>query len=398
MKYDFIIIGAGIVGLSTAWQLQRRNARARVLLLEKESTPARHQSGHNSGVIHAGVYYQPGSLKARFCKEGARATYTFCREHGVACKRTGKLIVATSDPELSRMHELFDRCRQNGLDPEPLGPAELRNLEPAITGTGAFLVKESGIADYPGMCQVMLELFFQGGGTARFGTKVTGITEHNDEIQIHSNSGSFHAERLVVCAGLMADRLARMQGLGQGFRIVPYRGEYFRLRRGFENLISHLIYPVPDPALPFLGVHLTLMVDGSITAGPNAVQGWKREGYGSLNFSLRDTVEMLGYPGFWRATKKHFRHGLRETRNSLFKSAYLAELRKYCPRLEIADLEPHPAGIRAQAVTHDGTLLHDFLIEQTRRSLHVCNAPSPAATSALPIGNHICDVLERKQT
>ena len=393
MKFDIIIIGAGIVGLSTAWQLQRRSLQARILLLEKEAAPARHQSGHNSGVIHAGVYYQPGSLKLQFCKEGAQATYAFCREYGVPCEQTGKLLVATNPLELERMHTLFAHCRENGLDPRMLGPGELQDMEPNITGSGAFLVKESGIVDFPGICDVMLEQFQQAGGIARLGTEVTGITEQSDEILVHAGTETFQANRLVVCAGLMADRLAAMQGLDTGFRIIPYRGEYYRLRPQLNGMIRHLVYPIPDPALPFLGVHLTRMIDGSITVGPNAVQGWKREGYGRLNFSLRDTTAMLAYPGFWKATARHFRHGISETRNSLWKRAYVARVKKYCPKIEMADLESHPAGIRAQAVQRDGTMIHDFLLEETPRSLHVCNAPSPAATSAIPIGRHICDLL-----
>jgi len=393
LKYDFIIIGAGIVGLSTAWQLQQTADRARILLLEKETSPARHQTGHNSGVVHAGVYYEPGSLKARFCKEGARATYAFCRENGVACEQTGKLLVATNKVELERLHQLFVRCRENGLDPEMLDPGELQELEPAVTGAGAFLVKGSGIVDFPGICNVMLDQFRQRGGAVLLNTEVTGITESSDVIRVHSGGDTFHADRLVVCAGLMADRLARMQGLDHDFRIVPYRGEYYRLRPELDGLIKHLVYPVPDPALPFLGIHLTRMVNGTITVGPNAVQGWKREGYGALNFNLRDTADMLTYPGFWKASARHFRHGVREMRNSLWKSAYVAQVKKYCPRIEASDLEPYPAGIRAQAVTRDGSLLHDFLLEQTPRSLHVCNAPSPAATSAIPIGRHICSIL-----
>jgi len=393
VKYDFIIIGAGIVGLSTAWQLQQRSGQARILLLEKETAPARHQTGHNSGVIHAGVYYEPGSLKARFCKEGARSTYAFCAEHGVPCEQTGKLLVATNPLELERMQLLFARCRENGLDPQKIDAGELQDIEPSITGTGAFLVKESGIVDFPGICNVMLEQFQQAGGTAYLGTEVTGITEQSDEILVHAGPDSFRSDHLVVCAGLMADRLAGMQGIDTGFQIIPYRGEYYRLRPEFNGMIRHLVYPIPDPALPFLGVHLTRMIDGSITVGPNAVQGWKREGYGRLNFSLRDTTEMLAFPGFWKATAKHLRHGIGEVRNSLWKSAYVARVKKYCPTIENADLEPHPAGIRAQAVQRDGTMIHDFLLEDTPRSLHVCNAPSPAATSAIPIGRYICDLL-----
>jgi L-2-hydroxyglutarate oxidase len=393
LKYDFTIIGAGIVGLSTAWQLKRRVKRSRVLLLENEAAPSRHQTGHNSGVVHAGVYYEPGSLKARFCREGLRDTHAFCTEHGLPFERPGKLLVATSDVELERLKHLEKRCRENGLQPEWLGAKELRKIEPAVAGIAAIRVSESGITDFPAICRAMLEQFRQAGGEARFGTKVLGIEENDGGVTVSTDDATIHAGRLVACAGLMADRVAEMQGLGRGFRIIPYRGEYYRLRPGLNGLVRHLVYPVPDPALPFLGVHLTPTVSGGITVGPNAVQGWKREGYGRFNFSWRDTSDMLFYPGFWRVASRHFRHGLRETRNSLFKRAYLDEVKKYCPQVEAGDLLPHPAGIRAQAVTRDGELLHDFLIEKTPRSLHVCNAPSPAATSAIPIGRHICDIL-----
>ncbi len=398
MKHDFIIIGAGIVGLATAHELKLRLPLSRILLLEKEQAPAMHQSGRNSGVIHAGVYYEPGSLKARLCKKGARTTYAFCREQGLPYRQTGKLIVATNDLELERMQALLSRCQANGLDPELLSPGQLRDLEPAIAGLGAILVRESGIADYPAICDALLDQFRNSGGTARFGAEVTGITEHPDEIQVHTGVDTFRSAQIVVCGGLLADRLAQMQGLNIDFRIIPYRGEYYRLRPELNDLIQHLIYPVPDPALPFLGVHLTPMIEGSITVGPNAVLGWKREGYGKINFSARDAAGMLAYPGFWKVSARYLRQGIREAWNSLRKPAYLAEVRKYCPQIRLSDLEPHPAGIRAQAVLRDGTMIHDFLIKETPRSLHVCNAPSPAATSAIPIGWHICDILLQKPT
>ena len=393
MKYDFIIVGSGIVGLATAWHLQQAKENARILLLEKEDSPARHQTGHNSGVIHAGVYYEPGSLKALFCREGAAATYAFCRKYGIPFRQTGKLIVATNPSEADRLGRLLRRCADNGLDPEWLDQAGLRELEPAIRGISAIRVNESGIVDYSAVCDEMLRQFRQRGGRYLPGREVTGISEQSLEVHVHCGADTHTGEKLVVCAGLMADRLARMQGLDDGFRIIPYRGEYFRLRPGLNDLIRHLVYPVPDPALPFLGVHLTPQIDGSITVGPNAVQGWKREGYGKFNFNLRDTLDMLSFKGFWRVSSRHFRHGMREARNSLWKKAYVAEVQKYCPQIETADLLPHPAGIRAQAVTDNGVLLHDFLLKQTARSLHVCNAPSPAATSAIPIGRHICERL-----
>jgi L-2-hydroxyglutarate oxidase len=393
MKYDFIIIGAGIVGLSTARQLKKRLGQAEVLILEKEHIPAFHQTGHNSGVIHAGVYYEPGSLKARFCKAGARATYEFCEAFGIPCERTGKLLVATDETELQRMHWLFERCRKNGLEPVMLRDGELQELEPSITGKGAFLVGETGIVDFTTVCREMLRQFEALGGSSLLGTEVTGIREGRDEIVVETRVQTFHTKQLIVCGGLMADRLARMQGLDIDFRIIPYRGEYYRLRPGPDYLEKHLVYPVPDPDLPFLGVHLTRMIDGSVTVGPNAVQGWKREGYGRFNFSWRDTVDMMSFPGFWKTTARHLGHGLRETRNSVWKPGYLAQVRKYCPQIKPEDLLPYPAGIRAQAILRDGTMVHDFLVKKTPRSLHVCNAPSPAATSAIPIGRYLCDEL-----
>jgi L-2-hydroxyglutarate oxidase len=398
MKYDFIIIGAGIVGLSTAWQLQQRHADARILLLDKEAEPAHHQTGHNSGVIHAGVYYQPGSLKARFCKEGATATYAFCRDNGLPVERTGKLLVATNKTELDRMHQLLFRCKESELDPQLRDARQLHDLEPSISGLGAFLVEESGIVSFPAVCREMAKQFVQRGGTIRFSLEATGISESLDDVQIKAGTENFTASQLVVCAGLMSDRMAKMQGLDIRFRIIPFRGEYYRLRPELNGLIRHLIYPIPDPALPFLGVHLTRMIDGTITVGPNAVPGWKREGYGAINFSLRDSAEALAFPGFWKLAKNNLRHGIHETWNSLWKRGYLRQVQKYCPQIKLADLLPHPAGVRAQAVLRDGTMLHDFLFEETPRSLHVCNAPSPAATSAIPIGRYICDKLREKTT
>lgn len=393
MNFDIIIIGGGIVGLSTAWQLQQERPGARILLLEKETGVARHQSGRNSGVIHAGVYYPPGSLRAQFCREGAAATYAFCEEHGLPCERTGKLLVATNETELERMQTLFERCRENRLEPEWLSSSELSVLEPAVAGSGAFLVRESGITDYAAICRQMLKLFMRAGGVSIMAAEVTAIRETPSDIGVHAASERYSAGQLVVCSGLMADRLALLQGLGISFRVIPFRGEYFRLRSEMSNLVRHLIYPIPDPELPFLGVHLTRMIDGSMTVGPNAIQGWKREGYGSFNFDWRDTREMLGFPGFWKLAGANLGHGIRETWNSVWKRGYLAQVRKYCPQIQLSDLRPYRVGIRAQVVLADGTMVHDFLFQRTPRSLHVINAPSPAATSAIPIGRYICEQL-----
>ena len=392
MDYDFTVVGAGIVGTATALELIRRRPGARILLLDKENGPARHQTGHNSGVVHAGVYYEPGSLKARFCREGVIATRDFCHEHRLPYETTGKLIVATTAEERSRMSALFERCRENGLDPDWLEADELRELEPGISGLGAIRVDETGITDYPAICASMVEQFRGRGGQTRFGDAVRGITEDERRVQLRTTGRSAGTKFLVVCGGLMADRLALMQGLDISFRTVPFRGEYFRLRPNLSDLVRHLIYPVPDPALPFLGVHLTRTVEGEITVGPNAVQAFRREGYRKASFSLRDSAEMLAFPGWWKLSSKHFTAGLAEAWNSAWKRGYLAQVRRYCPQIGLDDLLPHPSGVRAQAVSREGVMIHDFLLERTPRSLHVCNAPSPAATSAIPIGRHIASL------
>lgn len=395
---DYLIIGGGIVGLSTAWQLLQREPDARLLLVEKESQLAGHQTGHNSGVIHAGIYYAPGSLKAEFCRAGLAATIEFCKSNDIPFEQCGKLIVATNEPELQRMQDLYERGLANGLELQLLSADELRDLEPNVTGLGAILVPATGIVNYRRVCEAFADKIRALGGEIRLNAKVVAIEENDSDVEISlANGDRINANFLVACGGLSADRLVRMHGLATDFQIVPYRGEYYRLPAPKSNLVRHLIYPVPDPALPFLGIHLTRMIDGSITVGPNAVQGWKREGYGRLNFSARDTWEMLRFPGFWKTIAGNWRHGLAELLNSLRKPRYLRAVRKYCPSVELRDLAPHPAGIRAQAVLRDGTLVHDFLFAESARSLHVCNAPSPAATSALPIGRYLCEKIEAKR-
>jgi L-2-hydroxyglutarate oxidase len=395
--YDFVIIGGGIVGLSTAWQLCQRQPDKRILLLEKEGSLAAHQSGRNSGVIHAGIYYEPGSLKAELCRKGVTATVRFCRDNGIPFEQCGKLIVATGPAEYERMQALYERALQNGIAVELVDEPGLRELEPNITGVGAILSPSTGIVDYAAMAGAMAKRLVDLGGQVRTGARVTGLAEDARAVTVTLATGEvIGARNLVVCGGLMADRLARMLDIDIDFAVIPYRGEYYQLPAAKNDIVRHLIYPVPDPALPFLGVHLTRMIDGSVTVGPNAVQGWKREGYGRVNLSLRDTWEMLRFGGFWRVSRKHLRTGLAEAWNSVWKRGYLENVRKYCPSIDLSDLGPYPAGIRAQAVARDGTLIHDFLFAETSRSLHVCNAPSPAATSSIPIGELICDkVLDR---
>ncbi len=397
MSYDFVIVGGGIVGLSTAWQLQQRQPEKKILLLEKEDQFAKHQTGHNSGVIHAGIYYAPGSLKAKFCKEGVDATIEFCEQNGIDYEQCGKLLVATDDIEHERMLALFERAKVNGLQVELLDAQQLKQREPNIVGTGAIFVKTTGIVDFQQVCIKMAERFREIGGETRLNTEVTQLLESDEGIMVGTKSNNNVLTKfLITCSGLMADRSTKMMGIDTDFQIIPYRGEYYRLPASKNNIVNHLIYPIPDPDLPFLGVHLTRMIDGSVTVGPNAVQGWKREGYGRININLKDCWDMLTFPGFWKATKENFKTGLIETKNSWWKPGYLKLVQKYCPSVELSDLQPYPAGIRAQAVMKDGSMVHDFLFAESPRSLHVCNAPSPAATSAIPIGGYICDKIAEK--
>ncbi len=396
MQYDFIVIGAGILGMATARQLQQSFPGASVLVLEKESGPARHQTGHNSGVIHAGVYYAPGSLKAKFCREGNLATKDFCREHGIRFEECGKLLVATDALELERMQGLITRCQQNGIAIEVFSQAQLKEREPNITGVGAVFVPSTGIVSFSEITAKMGELVREHGGEVRYGAEVTAVDEQPDRITVHTGSGSFTGRYLVACAGLMSDRVVAMMGIAPEFKIIPFRGEYFLLPPKHNRIVNHLIYPIPDPDLPFLGVHLTRMIDGTVTVGPNAVLAFKREGYRKTDVSLRDTFEMLTYPGLLKVLRRYFRVSMTELKNSLYRKGYLEQVGKYCPGLTLGDLQDYPAGVRAQAVTREGALVHDFLFAGTRRALAVCNAPSPAATSAIPIGRHIVEKLKEQ--
>ncbi|EKE71675.1 L-2-hydroxyglutarate oxidase [Gallaecimonas xiamenensis] len=387
--YDFIIIGAGIVGMSTAMQLLERFPGKKVVVLEKEASVACHQTGHNSGVIHAGVYYTPGSLKARFCLEGNRDTKRFCDENAIAYQSCGKLLVATNELEMTRMQALWQRTEANGLERYWLSGAELKEREPNIVGLGGIFVPSSGIVSYRQVTQAMAKRFTEAGGEIRFNTQVTGLKESAQDIRVETGSGDLAGRYLLSCSGLMADRVVRMLGLQPDFRICPFRGEYYLLPPKHNQIVNHLIYPIPDPNMPFLGVHLTRMIDGTVTVGPNAVLAFKREGYRKTDFSLADSLATLGYGGIRKVLRDNLKPGLKELRNSLFKGGYLKEVQKYCPSVGKDDLLPYPAGVRAQAVSKDGKLVDDFLFVRTPRTINVCNAPSPAATSALPIGRHI---------
>jgi L-2-hydroxyglutarate oxidase len=388
-QYELTIIGGGIVGVATALKLKQLRPAAKILLVEKETGLARHQTGHNSGVIHAGVYYQPGSLKADFCRRGLVETYAFCRDFGIPVEQCGKLLVATDELELERMDGLEDRCGRNGIKTIRLSGDELKKREPHIKGIGALFVEETGITDYGRVTRKMAACFRDIGGEIKLAADVRTIEETEEGVRVHISEEVLETNYLLACGGLMADRLAKMMDIPVDFRIIPFRGEYYRLPDRYHDYVKHLIYPIPDPDLPFLGVHLTRMIDGSVTVGPNAVLGLKREGYGMLNISLRDVIEIVGFAGFWRMFKGNFAAGIGEFRDSLYRPGYLKRVRKYCPEVELSELSRYPAGIRAQAVLGDGTLVHDFLFARTKRSLHVCNAPSPAATSALPIGEYL---------
>lgn len=394
--FDFIIIGGGIVGMSTAWQLKKTYPDSSMLLLEKESGPARHQTGHNSGVIHAGVYYTPGSLKAKFCLEGNRATKDFCREHDIPFDECGKLLVATNELEMDRMKALWDRSEANGLERHWLSAAELKEREPNITGMGGIFVPSSGIVSYTQVTAAMGREFERLGGEIRYNTEVTGLKEETSQVVVQTSQGEVQGKYLVSCSGLMADRVVRMLGIEPEFKICPFRGEYYLLKPEHNQIVNHLIYPIPDPNMPFLGVHLTRMIDGTVTVGPNAVLAFKREGYNKSDISLKDTLEMFTYPGILKVLMKNLKPGLMEMKNSFNKAGYLELVRKYCPSLKVEDMTPYPAGIRAQAVSKDGRLVDDFLFVNTKRTINVCNAPSPAATSAIPIGGYIVDKVREQ--
>ncbi|MDQ4127742.1 MAG: L-2-hydroxyglutarate oxidase [Actinomycetota bacterium] len=386
---DFVVIGGGIVGLSTAKALLGRYPGARLAVLEKESGWARHQTGHNSGVIHSGIYYKPGSLKARFCREGARALVELCLERGIEYEICGKVIVATEPHELPLLESLRERGLKNGLAIEKLDSEQLREAEPHASGLAALRVPSTGIVDYKRVAAAFAALVREKGGELRTGTAVQKVSGRGPEVEVHTNRGAIRARTLVNCAGLHSDRVARLCGVDPGTRIVPFRGEYYELRRERRHLVKSLIYPVPNPNFPFLGVHFTRSIDGMVEAGPNAVLGLAREGYKKTDFVLKDFVEALSYPALWRLARKNWRTGLGEIHRSLSKRAFVHGLQKLVPEVGTDDVVPIAAGVRAQALTKEGKLVDDFLISEGENSVHVLNAPSPAATAAIPIGEEI---------
>lgn len=389
----YVVVGAGIVGLAIAHRIIQDRPDARVTVLEKEARPATQQTGHNSGVIHAGVYYRPGSLKAELCRAGRASMVDFCEQHDIPVQVCGKLIVATSPAELPRLHALHERAVANGLPVRLITPEEAREYEPAVSCVAALHVASTGIVDFSAVCVRLVELIEAAGAEVRMGARVTGVVRSGDEQVVRTTAGDVPADVLVNCAGLHADRVARLAGVTPRVRIVPFRGEYHELRPERRDLVRGLIYPVPDPQFPFLGVHLTRMIHGEVHAGPNAVLALAREGYTWLRIEPRAVAELATYPGLWRLARQHLRYGLAEVQRSVSKRRFAASLARLVPELTEADLVPAEAGVRAQAITPDGSLVDDFLIETADRQVHLLNAPSPAATSSLEIARYVVSHL-----
>ena len=394
-SFDIVVIGGGIVGLSTALHFLDRHPALRLLLVEKEAGVGQHQSGHNSGVIHSGIYYKPGSLKARLCVEGAAAMVTFCQEHGLRYQICGKVIVATNQEEIPRLQALLDRGQANGIPGlRMLDQAELRGIEPHCGGIAWLLVPGTGITDYGAVCEKYAELITRKGGVVRTSTEVKAIRRRPETV-VETTQGPFSTRFIVNCAGLHSDRVSRMAAERPGVMIVPFRGEYYDLVSDRTHLVRGLIYPVPDMRFPFLGVHFTRRITGGVDAGPNAVLAFKREGYRHRDFSLRDVAGTFSYPGFWRMASKYWRSGAAEFYRSFRKSAFVTALQKLVPELLSSDIVTDGSGVRAQALRRDGSLVDDFQFVCANNMLHVWNVPSPAATASLPIGREIVRMAEQ---
>lgn len=387
--YDFIIIGGGIIGLSVGRSIYNRYPDAKIAVLEKEDRAAMHQTGHNSGVIHSGIYYKPGSDKAEFASAGNRSMIEFCQKQGIEHKVCGKIIVATKREELARLDSLFQRGLDNGLDIKKLRKEEIGDYEPYVQGLGAIHVPTAGIVNYQQVCDRFIEIIKEQGGRLLYQTKVKQTEETNEGIIVSSNQGPLLTRYLINCAGLQSDRIATASKLALKMRIVPFKGKYYELKPEKRNLVNNLIYPVPHPDFPFLGVHFTKMIGGKIEAGPNAILSLSREGYKKTDFNLIDLSDVLFYPGFWRLASKHWKEGIEEMVRSFSKKAFVNSLQQLIPEIDIDDLVPAEAGIRAQAVTKQGHLLDDFYIVSGRKSIHICNAPSPAATASIQIGEAV---------
>lgn len=393
---DVVIIGGGIVGLATAYSLLQQHPLKKILILEKEDRLAQHQTGHNSGVLHSGIYYKPGSFKATTCREGKKLMEEFCTRESIDYKICGKVIVARDDSEITALNLLYERGRVNGVSCEVIGTSRLEELEPHVKGVRALHVAETGIVDYQQVCDRLASRIKERGHEILKGARVTGLKESAKEVIVKSRAGEFPARYVVNCGGLHSDRLASLDGGTTPARIVPFRGEYYKLKPEAEHLCNSLIYPVADPRFPFLGVHLTRMMSGEVECGPNAVLALAREGYRKTDISIADTFETLTYPGFIRLAAKHWRMELGEIWRSLSKAAFVKALRRLVPEIRSDQLVPAMSGVRAQAVSRDGTLLDDFCFEERLRVINVVNAPSPAATASLSIGKVIVNKLAER--
>ena len=394
-KSDMVVIGGGIIGIATAMTLRRRFSDLSLTVVETEKTVAAHQTGHNSGVLHSGIYYKPGSDKASNCRKGKRLMEEFCVEHGVPWDRCGKVVVATSAEEIPRLERIAERATANGVEFERIDTDRLRELEPAAAGLAALHVPETGIVNYRRVCEEMAGVVEREGGTIELDFQVTRIQTKDGSLELTSQSGeAIQCDRMINCAGLQSDRVCRMAGGHTDLRVVPFRGEYYELAPQSESLCRNLIYPVPDPSFPFLGVHFTRMIDGGVECGPNAVLALSRSGYRWRNVNPKDLIDAIGFRGFRTLAAKHWKMGLGEMHRSLSKSAFVTALQKLIPSIKSTDLIPGRSGVRAQAVTPDGNLFDDFLIERSERALHVLNAPSPAATASLAIAEQIVNQLD----
>lgn len=400
-QYDLTIVGGGILGLATTLKLIRAHPSLRLLILEKEAEIARHQTGNNSGVIHSGLYYRPGSLKARSCVAGRKELMAFCDENAVPYEICGKVVVATSEEELPRLEELHRRGTANGLkNLEIIGPERLKELEPHATGIQGLHVPETGIIDYKKVAAAYAEKIRDAGGDIRLSQRVVGILDRPEEIVLQTSGGDYRTKHLINCCGLQSDIVAQMMGGAKNsdeeeHRIIPFRGEYYKIAPERQFLVRNLIYPVPDPTFPFLGVHFTRMARGGVEAGPNAVFAYAREGYRHTDINLSDLWRTISFKGFWAITGKYWQTGFGELYRSLSKSAFVRALQKLLPEIRESDLVPGGAGVRAQAVSASGALVDDFVIKQTRKAIHVLNAPSPGATASLAIGQQICEMAEK---
>ncbi|PTT41298.1 L-2-hydroxyglutarate oxidase [Chryseobacterium sp. HMWF028] len=396
MNYDIVIVGAGLVGLATAYQAKLKNPDSKILILEKEKDVALHQSGHNSGVIHSGIYYKPGSLKATNCIEGYHSVINFAEKYGIKYDLCGKIIVATSQEELPLLDNIYKRGVENGLqDLKYLSREEFREIEPHCEGLKAIKVPQTGIIDYPGVAKKIKELFEELGGEVKFNNEVKNISNTNSEVIITTSQSEFKAKKLISCAGLYSDKITKMTNEKNDVIIIPFRGEYYKIKDEKKHLVKHLIYPVPDPNFPFLGVHFTRMIDGNIEAGPNAVLAFRKEGYKFFDFDFNETMQTLTWPGFRKIVAKYGKTGMGEVHRSLSKSAFTKALQKLMPEIQESDLVTGGAGVRAQACDRNGALIDDFDIVKNGNIIHVRNAPSPAATSCFAIGNKISELIQK---